>query len=151
MKDDTFRNERRVSNPQVLTAREQSLMLGSSHPENSRMAQKPDIPQVLLQRAMTFKEVQALRRKQKEIESLPAAEYFGIEFTQGLIPILSVPDIDPITWHPIEVPRLVGLLDEESERIIRERLELSRYSMNEEALRAFSPAETISKLNERIA
>lgn len=142
--DNRFANELTVINPTVLTAKEQSLILGSSHPDNLRMAQEPDVPQALLDGAIGFEEVQRIRRRQREIISSAAAEIFGINFLEGYEPVLSVPDLDPVTYHPIEAPSIVGILNGETETINRNPEVLARYQMSPEAQDRFSPEGTVT-------
>lgn len=139
-----FANELTVINPTVLTAKEQSLMLGSSQPDNLRMAQESDVPQALLDGAISFEEVQRIRRRQREIISSAAAEVFGINFLEGYEPVLSVPELDPVTYHPIEAPSLVGIFDSEAETIDRNPEMLAKYPMSPEAQDRFSPEGTVA-------
>jgi|SRR3989344_7410512 len=122
----------------VLTAREQAFILGSSHPDNQRMVDEPNIPQAILD-GRSVREVRQIRRDIGEIISASAAFHFGIEDLREVI--LSVPDLDEVTSNPISLPQLVGIYGEseedESKRICRDPDELSRYRLTLEAQARF--------------
>ena len=132
-----FQNEDRVDKS-LFSAKEQSLLFGMSNPDNQRMADESDRPQILLEDITTSKEkirkVQNARRDLGEIRSLVAAFHYGLEDLREVV--LEIGDLDE-EGRVVELPKLVGIADSEDSEVNRDPDELKKYCLTLEAQARF--------------
>src|SRR3990167_8010452 len=132
-----FQNEDRVDKS-LFSAKEQSLLFGMSNPDNQRMADESDRPQILLEDITTSKEkirkVQNARRDLGEIRSLVAAFHYGLEDLREVV--LEIGDLDE-EGRVVELPKLVGIADSEDSEVNRDPDELKKYRLTLEAQARF--------------